>query len=75
MALNEISKNHTPPLLAMCMTVEQTKTCGTCKHRQRWIYDHVAISYCTVRKSNRTQNGMLKIKARQQACDKYEASN
>lgn len=72
MALNQIPKNHTPPLLAMCMTAEQTKTCGTCKHRVRYEYDHVVISYCTVRKSNRTQNGLMKIKARQAACDKHE---
>jgi len=55
---------------------EQTKpqtTCSTCEHRQRWQCGGTIIQYCGVRKSNRTENGLLKIKCKTAACAIYKA--
>src|SRR6478609_10636746 len=37
-------------------------TCRSCVHRQRWQCGGSIIQYCAARKSNRTDNGLLKIK-------------
>lgn len=49
-------------------------TCRTCKYRERWQADYEtrATQYCGKRKSNRTHNGLLKIKVTNKACDLYE---
>jgi hypothetical protein len=47
-------------------------TCKTCKHRQRWQFNKKVIQYCGARRSNRTENGLLKIKAGDKACLLYE---
>lgn len=47
------------------------ETCRTCIHRQRWECGSKVISYCRVRKSNRTFNGLQKVKCNQQACSQY----
>ena len=46
--------------------------CRTCKHRQRWKCGVSIIQYCGVCKSNRTDNGLLKIKCKTPACFLYE---
>lgn len=51
--------------------IKTTKTCKTCKHRQRWECDSKVFQYCGVRKSNRTANGLLKIKCKNPACNLY----
>ena len=43
-------------------------TCNTCEHRQRHQCGASIIQYCGVRKSNRTENGLLKIKCKTAAC-------
>jgi hypothetical protein len=48
------------------------KTCKTCQHRQRWECDSKVFQYCGVRKSNRTNNGLLKIKCKMVACFLYK---
>ncbi len=48
------------------------KTCNTCSHRQRWDFGTMVFQYCGVRKSNRTSNGLLKIKCKMEACPLYE---
>lgn len=53
-------------------TTLNTNTCLTCEHRQRWEYGSKVIQYCGVRKSNRTNNGLLKIKCKDVACPLYE---
>lgn len=52
-------------------TVQHLETCRTCIHRQRWECGSKVISYCRVRKSNRTFNGLQKVKCNQQACSQY----
>ncbi len=47
------------------------ETCRTCIHRQRWECGSKVISYCRVRKSNRTFNGLQKVKCNQQSCSQY----
>ena len=47
-------------------------TCNSCKNRQRWQCESKVIQYCGVRKSNRTENGLLKIKCKDAACTLYE---
>jgi hypothetical protein len=47
-------------------------TCNTCKYRQRWKCNSKVFQYCKVRKSNRTDNGLLKIKCKTAACPLYE---
>lgn len=46
-------------------------TCRTCQHRQRWQCGGTIIQYCGARKSNRTENGLLKIKTKDAACPLY----
>ena len=48
------------------------RTCGTCKHRQRWECNSKVFQYCAVRRSKRTSNGHLKIKCKQPACGMYQ---
>lgn len=46
-------------------------TCNTCEHRQRWQCNSKVFQYCGIRKSNRTTNGLLKIKCKDIACPLY----
>ena len=39
-----------------------SKLCGDCAHRERWECGSKVISYCNKIKSNRTANGMMKVK-------------
>lgn len=50
--------------------IKQTPTtkCKHCQHIERWKFNHTIIFYCGVRKSNRTENGKLKIKANNTSC-------
>ncbi len=48
------------------------KTCRSCKFRERWQMGLSTIQYCGINSSNRTENGLLKIKAKDRACPKYE---
>jgi hypothetical protein len=48
------------------------KTCRSCEHRQRWQCGGSVIQYCAVRKSKRTDNGLLKIKVTDAACPLYK---
>lgn len=50
-------------------------TCRECANRQRWQADHANTiqQYCGVRRSNRTRNGLLKIKCNQAACCLFQA--
>jgi hypothetical protein len=47
-------------------------TCNSCEHRQRHQCGGSIIQYCGVRKSNRTDNGLLKIKCKTEACLLYK---
>lgn len=47
-------------------------TCNSCEHRQRWQCNSKVFQYCGVRKSNRTENGLLKIKCKDAACSLYK---
>lgn len=49
-----------------------TKTCRYCKHRERWQSGGRVIQYCGLLKSNRTENGLKKIKVTDKACMYYE---
>lgn len=46
--------------------------CRTCAHRQPWECGGRTIQYCGVRKSNRTSNGLLRIKVTTSACLAYK---
>ena len=52
-----------------------TETCNNCEHRQRWECNSKVFQYCGIRKSNRTDNGLLKIKCKTEACDKFKQEN
>lgn len=49
-----------------------TAFCRSCVNRQRWTFGNTVIQYCGVRKSNRTENGLLKIKVTMPACEAYK---
>ena len=53
---------------------ENGYTCRQCKHRQRWECESGVriIQYCGVRRSNRTENGLLHIKVTNKACYMFE---
>lgn len=42
-----------------------------CAYRQRWSVGNRTIQYCAIRASNRTFNGLLKVKVGDPACDGY----
>lgn len=46
--------------------------CRTCIHRERHQFGGTIIQYCGIRKSNRTDNGKLKIKCKTPACASYK---
>ena len=48
------------------------KFCRTCVHRERHQCGSMVIQYCGARKSNRTDNGKLKIKCKTIACNLYK---
>jgi hypothetical protein len=48
------------------------RICYECQYGQRRQCGSKAIWYCRTRSSNRTDNGLLKIKARQDACRVFE---
>ena len=48
------------------------KTCKDCEHRQRHQCGSIVIQYCGIRKSNRTDNGLLKIKCKDKACSQFK---
>lgn len=52
--------------------IKPTAFCRTCEHRQRWQCGGKIIQYCGVRKSNRTDNGLLKIKVTMPSCISYK---
>jgi hypothetical protein len=52
--------------------IEVENTCRHCAHRQRWGCGGSIIQYCGVRKSNRTRNGLLKIKVTDKACEAFK---
>jgi len=51
---------------------EIINTCKNCEHRQRWECNSKVFQYCGVRKSNRTNNGLLKIKCKDASCSLFE---
>jgi hypothetical protein len=51
-----------------------TDTCRHCEHRQRWQCNSKVIQYCGVSKSNRTDNGLLKIKVTDAACFQFKST-
>jgi hypothetical protein len=48
------------------------QTCRNCVFRERWQCGSKVISYCAKRKSHRTQNRKLKIKAFDLACNFFK---
>lgn len=63
---SEISPADSKPKLGAGLT------CNSCEHRQRWQCNSKVFQYCGVRKSNRTNNGFLKIKCKDVACSLYK---
>lgn len=48
------------------------KICQQCIHKVKKTYGSSAFHYCKKLKSNPTDNGLLKIKARNPACHHFE---
>jgi hypothetical protein len=48
------------------------KRCRDCKHIQKWACGGSFFFYCGVTKSNRTYNGLLKVKCKTPACALFE---
>jgi hypothetical protein len=46
--------------------------CGECAHIQRWRCGNSFFHYCGARHSNRTDNGLLKVKCKPSACGRFE---
>lgn len=47
-------------------------TCRKCINNQSWKCNSKVFHYCGVRKSNRTENGLLKIKCKDIACTLFK---
>lgn len=54
--------------------VQVSETCRHCVHRFTYSYTHTTISYCNMQKSNHTENGKKKIRAKDPACPMFEKS-
>jgi len=65
--LFEISEIETSP-----KTEKPKNFCRECLHRERWQCGGTVIQYCRKRKSNRTENGLLKIRCKNAACGYFE---
>jgi len=48
------------------------KHCRDCVHCQRWEYGGKFFFYCGKIPSNRTENGLLKIKCKNLACNYFK---
>ena len=70
--MDEIKIKEKKTLFDIKPDKQRSEKCKTCKHFD-WIeYDTGRkIFYCDIRKSNRTENRKLKIKANRTACDLY----
>ena len=65
-----------PPTAKPAETHDGTgRRCNECAHGQGWVCGSKIIWYCWARTSNRTDNGKLKIKARQAACSMFAAED
>jgi len=53
---------------------QPTTKCKQCEHSERHQCNSNIIWYCGLRKSRRTANGLLKIKANQISCDYFKTS-
>ena len=47
-------------------------TCRECLYRERWECRSKIIQYCSAIKSNRTENGLKKIKCKNKACELFK---
>jgi hypothetical protein len=45
--------------------------CAECAYIQRWAAGGSFFHYCGARKSNKTDNGLLKVKCKSPACDNF----
>jgi len=50
-------------------------TCNSCEYRERHECGSKVFQYCGNRRSNRTANGLLKIKCKTVACSLYKRDN
>jgi len=48
-----------------------TTKCKHCEYIRRMQFNHTSIFYCSIRKSNYTDNGLLKIKANKTSCSLF----
>lgn len=56
--------------------LETTKTCRTCKHRERWALNEKSskvVQCCNLQPSKRSNSGYKTIKAKNKACENYES--
>lgn len=53
------------------LNLNDGKTCWKCAHRERHEKNSKVFQYCAVKRSKRTENGLLKIKASSLACSLY----
>jgi len=49
--------------------------CKNCEHSERWQCGSKLFWYCRKLRSKRTDNGLLKIKANQQACQLFKVED
>jgi len=49
--------------------------CNDCKHIQKWACGGSFFFYCGVTKSNRTDNGLKKVKCKTPACVLFEGAS
>jgi len=48
------------------------RTCNKCMHNEGWQCNSKVFHYCKARRSNRTSNGLLKIRCKDKACELFE---
>jgi hypothetical protein len=64
------------PAVTVPLCSERKEKCKNCQHIQRWRNEYVSEShqvnfYCGIQKSGRTNNGLLKVKCKNAACEYF----
>ena len=73
MQQDDLLSNAKPTLFELPEAKQLSRlTCNSCVNRQRWACNSKVFQYCSVQKSNRTANGLLKIKCKDAACQVYK---
>jgi len=75
-ALSKVDKSLQPSLfnipLKQSIPSFKKKRCKYCKHIEKWACGGSFFYYCGISTSNRTKNGLAKVKCNKPSCGAFE---